>query len=78
MDMAGRTLPNERFCTSPCPVCEGPALELYVTLQKLHVECGCCGSFDVTVAERSAMAKSTRQARMAWLARLRGQSPGEA
>jgi hypothetical protein len=66
-----RSGPTERFCPSPCPICSGPALELYVAVHKLHFECSHCGSFGITVAAKSAMGKRSRREREAWLTQAR-------
>jgi hypothetical protein len=67
-------LQTERLCPSSCPVCSEAALKAHVTLQKLHFECGSCGSFDITIAAKSVMNGRSRQEREKWLAHARGQN----
>jgi hypothetical protein len=65
---------TKRFYPSTCPVCGEPALEAYITAQKIEFECGRCGGYGITVAAKSMMNRRSQQQRKAWLTQAREQA----
>lgn len=64
------------FRANRCPVCAASALRGDAGQQRIAIECGHCGSFDITSAAKQRMAAQSRTQRDAWLSHARAQAQG--
>lgn len=65
---------ERRYYPSPCPICDGAALEADIATRKVEFQCASCGAYEITSAARSAMKGLSQESRKLWLSQARQQA----